>query len=177
MLCCHTCGVCACVWQRLHRVFNNPLLRAVKITNAELMAWLLPFAGFDLTVLSVWAGAFPFGVKTEEQVCDYHTTSVCNALIVCVVGCPQLEVVNEAPVYTSYLCLNQYDLVFNSILATSKTALLIAGVYITYSVRRVPSYFNESRVRPPFFPLTLPFVVCRLTPPCPCFVVPGFDVL
>ncbi len=100
---------------RLSRIFNNVELRAISISNEQLLAGLGGLIAVDITLLSLWTGVQPFSVPAYSDVLCLSGSSASGG---------------EG---------------FISALLALKGALVIWGIYLVYQVRDVPSAFNESR--------------------------------
>jgi hypothetical protein len=66
---------------RLHRIFNNPVLRAVKIANSQLFAAIAALVCFDVIILLSWLLSGPYEILNPMRpVCTSTVSYLVNAL-------------------------------------------------------------------------------------------------
>ncbi|KJE93445.1 hypothetical protein CAOG_04237 [Capsaspora owczarzaki ATCC 30864] len=115
---------------RLRKLKNNCTLRAIKLSNSEVLVPVLIFVLVDCLILGVWTGIAPFHLRSEydhECVSDEHTSFL--VVMLCIKGALVVYCCYLAFVTRNVLCAyneSQY-------IALSVYATLLAGLVI-YSI-------------------------------------------
>lgn len=104
---------------RVYRIFSNRKTMVLKITDMNLLRYLVAIGVFDVILLLVWQGTSPWSPRTWLG--DLLT------------------------IYTSVTECGSSDLTIPYILLASKGLLVMWGCYIAFVTRNVASDFNESK--------------------------------